>query len=82
MPSHDPAERSAIARIAAHSLHGSRDSREVTAPARAAFHLRFEREVDPDGVLDPDERRRRAGHAMQAYMLKLARKSAAARRAS
>ena len=27
-----------------------------TAPARAAFQAKFELEVDPDGVLDPDER--------------------------
>ena len=79
MPSKDPAERSAIARIAAHSLHAQHDSRELTEPARAGFQLRFEREVDPEGVLDPDERTRRARHAMRAYMLGLARKSAKAR---
>ena len=40
---------------------------------------RFEKIVDPDGVLDPGERSRRAAHARKAYFLKLAAKSAAAR---
>ncbi len=33
---------------------------------------RFEREVDPDGVLSADERRRRAAWARKAYMSSLA----------
>lgn len=45
-----------------------------TAPARAAFQAKFEREVDPDGVLDPDERERRAAHARSAYYIRLAQK--------
>lgn len=73
-------ERSLRARIAAHSLHASRDSRELTRPARKAFEDRFEAQVDPEGVLSPEERRRRAGHAMRAYMGSLALKSARARR--
>jgi hypothetical protein len=51
-----------------------------TWPARQKFLQRFEREVDPDGKLLPDERRRRAEHAKRAYMLQLAKRSAAARR--
>lgn len=51
-----------------------------TRPARAAFLARFEREVDPDGTLSPAERARRAEHAKRAYMLRLARRSAAVRR--
>ena len=45
------------------------------------LHLlsRFEREVDPDGVLDPKERARRAEHAKKAYFLKLALASRKAR---
>jgi hypothetical protein len=52
-----------------------------TRPAREAFLRRFEREVDPDGTLSPDERHRRAEHAKRAYMLRLARRALAARQA-
>ena len=52
-----------------------------TRPAREAFLKRFEREVDPDGQLPPDERYRRAEHAKRAYMLRLAKKAAESRRA-
>jgi hypothetical protein len=55
------------------------DEAEHTAPARAAFLSRFEREIDPDGVLDPEERARRAEHAKKAYFLKLALASRRAR---
>jgi hypothetical protein len=48
--------------------------------AREAFDARFEREVDPDGVLDQAERTRRAAHARKAYFARLALKSAQARR--
>ncbi len=41
---------------------------------------RFERQVDPDGVLTPAERARRAGHARKAYFARLALRSAQARR--
>jgi hypothetical protein len=68
------------ARMAAHALHARvPDAAAHTAPARAAFLARFEREVDPDGVLDPHERARRAEHARKAYFLRLALASAHAR---
>lgn len=47
---------------------------------RIAFEAKFEREVDPEGVLPPDERRRRAEMARKAYFTCLALKSAQARR--
>jgi hypothetical protein len=75
-----PAERSLKARMAAHALHARRDSREHTAPARAAFLARFEDEVDPDRLLSPAERARRAEHARKAYFTRLALASARARR--
>jgi hypothetical protein len=53
----------------------------MTAGARAALDAKFEREVDPDGTLDPSERARRAAHARKAHMHRLALKSAQARRA-
>jgi hypothetical protein len=52
-----------------------------TRPARETFLKRFEEEVDPDGTLPPEERRQRAEHAKRAYMLQLAKRSAAARKA-
>ncbi len=53
---------------------------KVSAPARAGFMAKFEREVDPDGVLAPEERARRADAARRAHMARLALKSAKARR--
>jgi hypothetical protein len=68
------------ARLAAHQLHaGIRDAAAHTAPARAAFLSRFEREVDPEGVLESGERARRADHAQKAYFVWLALASAHAR---
>jgi hypothetical protein len=42
---------------------------------------RFERQVDPDRKLTPEERARCAEHARKAYFIKLAIRSAEARRA-
>ncbi len=75
-----PAERSLRARIGAHALHSQHDSGELTSAARKAFQDRFLRQVDPEQVLDPAERHRRAGHARKAYFTGLALKSAQARR--
>jgi hypothetical protein len=55
--------------------------RTTAPPARDAFLRRFEKEVDPDGTLPPEERRQRAEHAKRAYMLQLAKRSAVARKA-
>ena len=41
---------------------------------------RFEREVDPNGELTPQERAKRAEHARKAYFTRLSLKSAQARR--
>ena len=73
-------ERTLAARVAAFSLHAQRDSREVTKPARAAFLSRFEKEVDPDGTLPPQERQRRADAAKRAYFTRLSLRSVKARR--
>ncbi len=77
-----PQERRLQSRIAAYSLHATRDARETTAAARAAFLGRFEREVDPDLRLSEEERHRRADAAKKAYFNQLALKSARARRRS
>src|SRR4029453_13461385 len=73
-------ERSPRARLAAYALHAQRDPRETTANGRAAFLARFDREVDPEGLLEPDERRRRAERAPPAYFPRLALASAKVRR--
>ena len=72
-------QRTLRSRLAAHTLHASRDSRELTAPARAAFLDRFESAVDPDRKLPPDERARRAEQARKAYFVRLALLSSKAR---
>lgn len=75
-------ERRLSATIAAHESWANTTDRSArTAPARAALMARFEREVDPDGTLPPDERARRAEHKRKAYFGRLALKSAKARRA-
>jgi hypothetical protein len=76
------AARNIDRRIAAEvSWSRTADRSARTRPARQAFLTRFEKEVDPDGTLPPGERQLRAGHAMRAHMLRLAKRSAAARRA-
>jgi hypothetical protein len=68
------------ARLAAHALHAKAEGSAHTAPARAKFLERFEREVDPDGILPPEERQRRAEHALKAHMTRLALASSKARK--
>lgn len=74
--------KSARHRAAAHTLHSKHDSRQLTQPARAAFMARFERQVDPDAVLDPAERARRAAQAKRAFYVALGAKSGKARRSA
>jgi len=72
-------QRSLRARVAAHSLHGQRDSRELTAAARTTFCEKFEDLVDPDGALPQAERQRRVEQLRHAYFARLALKSSRAR---
>lgn len=81
MPATDPSTRVLVAKIAAHERWaGTHDRTAATAAARKAFIDRFERTVDPEGVLDPAERAVRAEHARRAHFQRLALKSAQARR--
>ncbi|CCH89088.1 protein of unknown function [Modestobacter italicus] len=74
-------DRAVIARIAsAERWARTGDRSAATRPARQGLRARFEREADPDGVLDEAERARRADALMTAHMLRLARASARARR--
>jgi len=52
-----PAQRSLRARIAAHMSWANTEDRSArTAAARKAALERFERQVDPNGTLPPQER--------------------------
>ena len=44
-------ERVLIGRLGAYTVHSRYDSRELIRPAREAFWSKFERDVDPEGVL-------------------------------
>lgn len=61
-----PEQRTLRSRVAAYRLHASHDPKETTKKAREAFAARFEREVDPDGILSSEERARRAEAARRA----------------
>jgi hypothetical protein len=61
-------------------MHSKYDSRATTANARKAFLNTFERKVDPELILDPEERQRRARHARKAYFIELGLRSAEVRR--
>lgn len=74
-----PEQRSLRARLAAHELHARHDSKQLTAPARAAFMDSFLAKVDPEGVLPEAERIRRAQHLRKAHFARLALLSAKAR---
>lgn len=76
-----PEERALRARLAVHTSWANTTDRTArTQPGRDAAFARFEREVDPDGVLPEAERRRRAEHLRKAHMQRLALASAKARR--
>ena len=66
-------------RIGGLALASQRDPRKYTARARATFLDRFNHEVDPDRVLPPSERARRAEAAKKLHFTRLALKSAKAR---
>jgi hypothetical protein len=76
----DPEEMARRGRIGACVAHSRRDTRELTAAARAAFLATVKKQIDPDDVLPPEERWRRATHARKAHMTRLARLSVLARR--
>lgn len=76
-----PSEKSLRGRVAAHTSWALTPDRTArTAKARKASHDRFEREVDPEGVLSPAERAKRAENARKAYFSRLALRSAQSRR--
>ena len=72
-----PEQRKLRARAAAHALHAQGGT--STRAGTAAFLARFERQVDPDGVLAPEERASRASHARKSYMASLALRASRSR---
>lgn len=74
-----PSERGLLGALATHARYSTQ---ETTRAAHEGFMRRFEREVDPDGVLDEAERQRRATSARRLYMRRLAIKSAQVRAAA
>lgn len=76
-----PAERALRARIAANTKWATTADRSAaTAKARRAFADRWERHVDPDGVMSPEDRARAAQNAKRAHFQRMALKSAQSRR--
>lgn len=74
-------ERALHSRAASHARWSRETDRTAaTAPARAGLQAKFERQVDPDGTLDPVTRARLADSARKAYFADLTRRSIAARR--
>jgi hypothetical protein len=61
-------QRKLRARVAIHTRH----SRPAPVAPLPAVPARFEDEVDPDRVLHPAERARRAGHAYKAHLARVA----------
>lgn len=75
-----PEQKSTQTRAAVHSSWAKTPNRaRRTAAARSAFEERFERQVDPHGVMAPADRAKAADSARTAYYLDLARRSAASR---
>lgn len=73
-----PAERVLAGRAGAHKSWAQTEDRTArTEAARAAAEARFERQADPDGVLAPAERRRRAKQLRAAFYADIQRKAAA-----
>ncbi len=69
------------ARIAANTRWAfTPDRRAATAAARAGLAQRWEREVDPEGTLPPDERARRVESLRKAHYSRMALASAKKRR--
>lgn len=78
----DPTQRSLVNRANIYrrwSRADAEDRRAATAPARSGFRTRFEREIDPDGTLPPEERARRTNAAIRAHMLTLSARARASR---
>jgi hypothetical protein len=78
---HNPKDREHTARIASYESWAQTPDRTArTAAGRQAFLDRFEKLVDPDGTMNPDERTQRADAARKAHFARMAYRSAKSRR--
>jgi hypothetical protein len=75
------AQRKLRAQLAANTRWSREDPAPTAARGQAGLLARFEREVDPDGTLSPQERARRTQAALRAHMKRLALASSKARSA-
>ena len=66
-----PEERSAYASIGGLTSVARQGPDIVAARARKGLRAKFEAEADPDGLLDPEERARRADLLMRAHMRRI-----------
>jgi hypothetical protein len=71
MPIKTAEERRERSRIAAEVTLSRHDPHKLTEAARATAWAKYERQVDPHGELDPEERHRRARHAMRADLARM-----------
>lgn len=62
----------AIGKIGGATTHARHGGEEMTAPARRAFLAKFEQMVDPDNLLSPAERQKRAESARRAHFARMA----------
>jgi hypothetical protein len=75
-----PFKDSKQARRVAHQGWAKEPNRKArTQPGRDGALAKLEREVDPDGVMTPEDRRKAAENARQAHLLLIAEKSVASR---
>ena len=80
---HEPTERARSVPSPGNepASRAERSLRARLANGRAAVLARFDREGDPEGLLEPDERRRRAEQARRAYFARLSLAAVKARQA-
>lgn len=75
------AERRLQRSSAAHASWANTPDRTArNAAARAAWEAKFERIVDPEGLMSPEARRKAAESAIKAHYREMARRSLASRR--
>jgi hypothetical protein len=75
-------ERRLRAQLGAHEQWAREPDRTArTAKARRGFLAKLEAEVDPQGVLPPEERARRAEHLRKAHMIRMSLAASRARTA-
>lgn len=64
--------RSEAAKVASNTRWAMEpDRRRAVAAANAGFRAKFERQVDPDGVLPPQELAKRTDNAIRAHMTRI-----------